>query len=237
MNFKYCQIDPNTASISELKEEIQRLTKVKGDFENLQMALKIFINSAYGAIGNQYFQCYNPDVAEAITLQGQDLLKNAIKHTNNYFKNIWHKDKELHSKMGITIKGQVVKDVVVYGDSITGDTLINIDNDLKIRIDLLWKEFSKLNGFNIDISGHEYILDPKISVLNYTSGNIIDKVGVSKIIRHRVTKKKWKLKTKTGKEIIVTGDHSLIVFRDGIKLEVKPNDVLKTDKVLILLEK
>ena len=29
----------------------------------------------------------------------------------------------------------------------------------------------------------------------------------------------------------------MIVFRDGKKLEIKPRDILKTDKILIILEK
>ena len=60
---------------------------------------------------------------------------------------------------------------------------------------------------------------------------------VKYIMRHKVSKPKWKLKGKDGKEIIVTGDHSLIVFRNGKKLEVKPSEVLKTDKILVINKK
>ena len=38
---------------------------------NVQMAKKIALNSAYGAIGNQYFRYYKLANAEAITLSGQ----------------------------------------------------------------------------------------------------------------------------------------------------------------------
>ena len=38
---------------------------------NIQMAKKISLNSAYGAIGNQYFRYYKLENAEAITLSGQ----------------------------------------------------------------------------------------------------------------------------------------------------------------------
>ena len=53
-------------------------------------------------------------------------------------------------------------------------------------------------------------------------------------MRHKVRKPKWRLKTATGKEIFVTNDHSMIVFRDGKKLEVKPYEILKTDKILVV---
>ena len=47
-----------------LEKEISRCN-------NIQMAKKISLNSAYGAIGNQYFRYYKLANAEAITLSGQ----------------------------------------------------------------------------------------------------------------------------------------------------------------------
>lgn len=236
MNLKYCNIDPEDSSIDEIKQEIIRLKKIKDDNENLQMALKIFINSAYGAIGNQYFQCYNTDVAEAITTQGQDLLMYAIDSINKYFKEEWHLDVELHDKIGIRVLHQLTGNAVKYGDtdSVNFDTLINISNDIKLPVWFIWEEFSKLEGFIIDSFGHEIVQNTSFKVLNYTKSNDIKEVEVSKIIRHKVNKSKWKLKTKSGKEIIMTNDHSMIVFRDGEKLEVKPCEILKTDKILVL---
>ena len=58
------------------KQEFEKTgdPKLKNDistFNNIQMARKIQLNSAYGAIGNQYFRYYNLANAEAITLSGQ----------------------------------------------------------------------------------------------------------------------------------------------------------------------
>ncbi len=39
-----------------------------------------------------------------------------------------------------------------------------------------------------------------------------------------------------GNELILTNDHSLIVFRNGVKMEVKPSEVIGTDKILIYKE-
>ena len=47
------------------------LTKEISRCNNIQMAKKIALNSAYGAIGNQYFRYYKLANAEAITLSGQ----------------------------------------------------------------------------------------------------------------------------------------------------------------------
>jgi DNA polymerase elongation subunit (family B) len=48
----------------ELKKEISRCN-------NIQMARKIQLNSAYGAIGNEHFRYYRLEIAEAITMSGQ----------------------------------------------------------------------------------------------------------------------------------------------------------------------
>ena len=40
-------------------------------YNNFQLVRKIQLNSAYGAIGNQWFRYYDVDMAEAITLSGQ----------------------------------------------------------------------------------------------------------------------------------------------------------------------
>jgi len=53
------------------KEPTKQLEKDISKFNNIQMARKIQLNSAYGAVGNQYFRYYNLLNAEAITLSGQ----------------------------------------------------------------------------------------------------------------------------------------------------------------------
>jgi len=35
-----------------------------------QNAIKLLINSIYGAFGNKWFYFYDPDIAQSITLQG-----------------------------------------------------------------------------------------------------------------------------------------------------------------------
>jgi len=53
------------------KKPSKILTKEIARCNNIQMAKKISLNSAYGAIGNQYFRYYKLANAEAITLSGQ----------------------------------------------------------------------------------------------------------------------------------------------------------------------
>ena len=65
----------------ELEKEIARCN-------NIQMAKKISLNSAYGAIGNQYFRYYKLANAEAITLSGQVSIRWIENKMNNYLNKI-----------------------------------------------------------------------------------------------------------------------------------------------------
>ena len=65
----------------ELEKEIARCN-------NIQMAKKISLNSAYGAIGNQYFRYYKLANAEAITLSGQVSIRWIEGKMNSYLNKI-----------------------------------------------------------------------------------------------------------------------------------------------------
>lgn len=84
-----------------------------------QLAIKLLINSIYGAFGNKWFYFYNVDLAQSITLQGQDLIKFTIKAVNFYFRERWHVDTELHEKLGITQYDiqRVDTDAAIYTDT------------------------------------------------------------------------------------------------------------------------
>jgi hypothetical protein len=101
----------------ELKSKIAELTALKNELKNEEQAIKLTMNSIYGAIGNAWFVCFNPDVAEAVTLQGQDLIKYSEKILHRYFHEFWHNDKELHDKLGLTSVRRIAKPMVVYGDT------------------------------------------------------------------------------------------------------------------------
>ena len=74
----------NTPSV-ELKKEIARCN-------NIQMARKIQLNSAYGAIGNEHFRYYKLEIAEAITMSGQLSIRWIEKKTNKYLNKILKTD-------------------------------------------------------------------------------------------------------------------------------------------------
>ena len=68
--------------------ESEALQKDVSKFNNIQMARKIQLNSAYGAIGNQYFRYYNLANAEAITLSGQVSIRWIENKMNAYLNKV-----------------------------------------------------------------------------------------------------------------------------------------------------
>ena len=63
-------------------------------YENIQMAKKISLNSAYGAIGNNWFRYFDLRNAEAITTSGQLAIRWIEKALNIYLNKILETDKE-----------------------------------------------------------------------------------------------------------------------------------------------
>ena len=77
--------------------EVSPSAKLQRDiskFNNIQMARKIQLNSAYGAIGNQYFRYYNLSNAEAITLSGQVSIRWIENKMNKYLNKILKTEEE-----------------------------------------------------------------------------------------------------------------------------------------------
>lgn len=146
-----------------------------------------------------------------------------------YWYNEWHLETDLHKRMAIKDVQPIPRDtsVSVYGDSITGDSLIDTPNG-KIRIKHLYSIYEAKS----EREDKEVVSAPGLRALNWTEDKGLHYSNVKSIIKHKTSKKKWRLKA-GGKVITVTGDHSMIVFRDGVKMEVKPSEILSTDKILV----
>ena len=70
------------------KTPTKTLEKEIARCNNIQMAKKISLNSAYGAIGNQYFRYYKLANAEAITLSGQVSIRWIENKMNDYLNKL-----------------------------------------------------------------------------------------------------------------------------------------------------
>ena len=92
---------------NELEREIARL-------DNMQMAKKIQLNSAYGALGNDYFRWYDIKYAESITTSGQLSIRWIEKKINEYLNKLLKTDN---------------KDYVIASD--TDSIYVNMDRLVK----------------------------------------------------------------------------------------------------------
>mgnify|MGYP003429174113 FL=1 len=129
MKFEHTSIDLETATPEEIRSEIERMRNLSNEYKNEEQGIKIYINSVYGALGNKWLVCFNPEVAEAVTLEGQNLIKHAEKVINHYFHNVWHLDADLHEKLGITDVKPVTGNMTIYAD--TDSNYVGFDEVLR----------------------------------------------------------------------------------------------------------
>jgi hypothetical protein len=223
--------------IEELKEKASELKREVDYYNALQLALKLVLNGSYGAFAANYFVLFNNYVAGTITAQGRDLTQTMDKVNQKYWYDMWHLDTDTHEKMGIKNARQIRPDesVSIYADtdSVDGKTIVRTSSGKKTIEEWYNSNIDKPNG--ITLCGHESV-ETSDKVLNWDEKNGLYFADVKRIIRHKVSKPKWKLKTKSGKEVVVTNDHSMIVFRNGEKLEIKPEYILPSDKILTIYE-
>lgn len=101
---KFYNIDPETCSKEELENAIKACIRAEEIGNTQQLGAKTFINSCYGALASAFYQCSNTQIAESITLQGQDLIKYSTRMVNEYFKEKWSSDIDVHNKIAKHMK-------------------------------------------------------------------------------------------------------------------------------------
>ena len=75
-------------TVLEDKNQVEYLEKQVARYNNLQLAKKVTLNSAYGALGNQYFRFFDTRIAEGITTAGQLSIRWIEKKINEYMNNL-----------------------------------------------------------------------------------------------------------------------------------------------------
>lgn len=70
-------VNANASAVAAKKKEVSK-------YHNFQLVRKVQLNSAFGALGNQYCRYYNLSMAEAITVSGQLSIRWAENHLNRF---------------------------------------------------------------------------------------------------------------------------------------------------------
>ena len=94
------------------KNPSKELTREIARCHNIQWSKKIALNSAYGAVGNQYFRYYDVRQASGITTAGQFIIRFIEKKVNEYLNNI------------LQTKDEV--DYIVASDTVSMFVLVNL---------------------------------------------------------------------------------------------------------------
>jgi DNA polymerase elongation subunit (family B) len=82
------------AKAEEQKGYTSELDKEISNLENRQMAIKILLNSLYGALANKHFLYFRPSLAEGVTLTGQKAIKHAEVTMNTELNKLLKSDKD-----------------------------------------------------------------------------------------------------------------------------------------------
>lgn len=241
------EFDPETCSLDDLRKRINELEDEEEYYNTMQLSAKQFINSVYGVFGTEFFNLANTDIAESITLQGQDLIKYSVVQINDYIKNLWNQDYEGHKRIADRMKNifgdafaydkfinaartnkVLINTLQCYGDSITGDCLIDLHNGEKIAIKDLFDECCESKSAEkIRVSSDRIIKSYDID------NGCVAFYKIKYIMRHYTRKRIFKIVSSSGKSVLVTSDHSVIILRDGNVCESKPQNILYTDKIIL----
>ncbi|MBC8548997.1 MAG: hypothetical protein H8D23_05040 [Candidatus Brocadiales bacterium] len=124
-------------------------------------------------------------------------------------------------------------DTIIYGDtdSETGDT-IHKTNWGELTVEEL---FNRGTRYWSEDNSKEYSANDELKVLTFDPVKDEAYYGnINYIYRHKVSKEQWEIEDEAGNTIRVTGDHSIMIERDGQLMDVKPRDMLDTDVLIVV---
>lgn len=165
----------------------------------------------YGALLNKYCRFYDKRIGQSTTLTGRSITRHMSSHINEQICGTY-------THLG---------DSIIYGDSVEGDTIINTTmGDMTIE-----QAFSMGNKFwNQESHGKEYSHNDNMKVKTFDPDKDETYYGdINYIYRHKTSKPRWKIVDSDGNEVIVTGDHSVMIERDNTIVKVKPSDIQEGD--------
>ncbi len=169
-----------------------------------QIALKILANSFYGYLAYARSRYYSRECGESTTAWARKYIHETIEHAE---------------KAGFK---------VLYGDSITDERCIAyLDCNGILRLAPIAEIFDRYGKTKTACGDKEVIYAPGIRALS-VDPKTMEPIWrpVTEIIRHRNTKRVYRVRQKTG-ETRVTEDHSIMIDKRGFLEECKPADIGK----------
>lgn len=182
------------------------------------------LNSGYGAYANKFFQFADLRISESITRSGQCAVRWMEKWLNKFLNEYFHTDNEDYV-------------ITIDTDSVIGSSEILVNNK-KIKIEDYYNSlpniFIKNDELNKDFVKQVNNGDVTKSV-NDLNGKLEDQ-KINYIMKHNVNKRFYKITYNfEGNYVILTEDHSIIVYRNKEFLSIKPKEINRnTDSIIVL---
>ncbi len=166
--------------IKSKKDSILEHEKNADQFNAMQLALKIVMNGAYGALAAKHFVLFCNGVAGTITAHGRDLIVRMNDVNETYWYKHFHKDNELHR--AVAIHSNVLE--LIETHSLDKNEIIN-DKDKYQKLvdrldldDLIIPTIEPIDDTWIGVDSKQKVDKPKKSQI-YKTGEVIRKNAVS----------------------------------------------------------
>ena len=201
-------------------KEYDKETEEFAYYDRKQLITKILLNSLYGVLLLPSFRFYNKMNGESVTVGGQNVIKFSDLVIQHYY----------NSKLGVT---NSLPTIYNDTDSVAGNSLVWVDGNEERTLESVF-ENCKLDGHITDCSGRDFVFPTNLSLPYYdekTSRILLGKVQY--IEKHNVKKRRFKIETVCGKELIVTEDHSIMVMSQDGLVEKKPTDLTESDEIVV----
>lgn len=190
------------------------IQKQSGFWKLWQQCRKIGLNSSYGMLLSSSAVWYDVDQGRSITLTGQ----NITKHMTSF---------GIQEMIG---DYDYLNDGVCIGDtdSIIFNSIIDT-NEGKMTIEELFN-----NGTNLVIDKEKEYKFSELLVKAYDEEKQeAEYLPIEWIYRHKVNKDCYQIEDEEGNIIECTSDHSIMVERNGKLIEVKPEEILEDDLLIV----
>jgi len=222
----------------------QKDDKLYDRYWNAQTTYKVIANSLYGAVCNEGFRLFHNEMAKTITSTGRELIKLAAYHTNKFLLKM-----EEEKKIDVDFipicedfeeESEKKLSNIIYGDSVTGNATIQTNQGEWTLSELFDVYYERCRHdpkvYHMDgLFGKQYVDVANKGIYVYT----VDADGrrvegkLSTIIKHKTDKRMFKIRSETGKEVIVTEDHSVMIKRGNEIMRCRPTDLLPEDVLIV----
>lgn len=196
------------------RDDVKELYQNAVDYWNkLQTVSKLLLNGTYGAILNPGCRFFDQRIGQSTTLSGRNITRHMTAKTNEMLCGVY----DHYGKC------------VVYGDSVTPDTVIKT-----AKGDMPVEELFNQGDIEV-VNGKEYSLNHDTKVLSFDPSVEEPYFGaITHVYRHKTSKQMYEVESASGKKVKVTQDHSLMTYNNGELKMKKPEDLNNSDILVTL---